>query len=209
MNLIIFGPTGGTGRQLVAQALEQGHTVTGFARRPEKFAQQHEKLQIIKGDVLDFSSVERALQGQDAVLCTLGAPATNKKMLRANGTKNIIHAMKKTAIRRLICQSALGCGDSWHLLPFHYKYLIAPVLLRYVYADHECQENYIKESPIDWTIVRPATLTNGKHTGCYRQDFGATDQSITFKISRADVADFMLKHLTDDTCLHKTPSLSY
>lgn len=209
MKLIIFGSTGGTGRQLVAQALEQGHAVTAFSRSPEKPGQKHEKLQLVKGDVLDFSSVESALQGQDAVLCSLGSPAMNNKKIRANGTKNIIHAMEKTAIRRFICQSGLGCGDSHNLLPFHYKYFIFPLMLRYVYADHELQEKHIKQSQLDWTIVRPAALTDGKRTGTYRHGFTAPDKSLTIKISRADVADFMLKQLAEDTYLHATPGVSY
>jgi len=209
MKVIIFGATGGTGSQLVTQALEKGHDVTAFARRPEKLELDHQGLKVVQGDVLDLASVEMAIQGQDAVLCSLGTPPMNKKKLRANGTKNIIHAMEKTDVRRIICQSALGCGDSRHLLPFHYKYLILPLILRHVYADHEIQEKYIRESKLKWTIVRAAALINGEHTGTYRHGFTLGDKSLIMKISRADVADFMLKQLVDDTYLHKTASISY
>lgn len=209
MKLVIFGSTGGTGRQLVAQALEQGHTVTALARDPKKLTQQHERLQVVKGNVLDFAIVEQVLQEQDAVLCALGMPASNKDYLRASGTKNIIHAMEKVGIKQLICQSAFGCGDSQPLLPFHYKYIIIPLFLRHVYADHEMQEKYIKASQLDWVIVRPPELTDGKHTGRYWHGATTVNKSITYKISRADVADFMLKQLIDDTYLRKTPSVSY
>ena len=104
MKLTIFGSTGGTGRQLVTQALEQGHTVTAFVRSPEKLDQKHEKLQTAKGDVMDIALVERAVQGQDAVLCTLSMPTMSKNKLRANGMKNIIQAMKKTGVKRIVCQ---------------------------------------------------------------------------------------------------------
>ena len=209
MKLIIFGSTGGTGRQIVTQALEQGHDVTAFARNPEKLDQKHEKLQVIKGNVLDFASVERAIQGQDVVLCTLGLSPMDKSNLRANGTKNIIRAMEKTGVKRFICQSSAGVGDSSDTLPFLMKYLIVPFLLRRVFADHEIQENYIKESQLDWIIARPAALTDGERTGSYQHGFTADDKTVTNKVSRADTADFMLKQLVDNNYLHKSPCISY
>ena len=209
MKLIIFGSTGLTGRQVVTQALEQGHDVTAFARSPEKLDQKHEKLQVIKGNVLDFSSVERAIQGQDVVLCALGMPPKDKNNLRANGTKNIIRAMEKTGVKRFICQSSFGVGDTSETLPFLMKYIIVPFILRRAFADHEIQESYIKESQLDWIIARPVALTDGEHTGSYQHGFTADNKTVTFKISRADTADFMLKQLADNNYLQRTPSISY
>ena len=209
MKLIIFGSTGGTGRQIVTQALEQGHDVTAFARSPEKLDQKHEKLKVVPGNVLDFASVERAIHGQDVVLCTLGLPPMDKSNLRANGTKNIIRAMEKTGVKRFICQSSAGVGDSSDTLPFLMKYLIVPFMLRRAFADHEIQENYIKESQLDWIIVRPAALTDGEHTGSYQHGYTADNKTVTNKISRADTADFMLNQLADNHYLHKTPCISY
>ena len=209
MKLIIFGSTGGTGRQIVAQALEQGHDVTAFARSPEKLDQKHEKLKVVQGNVLDFASVERAIQGQDVVLCALGMSMKDKTMLRANGTKNIIRAMEKTGVKRFICQSSAGVGDSSDTLPFLMKYLIVPFMLRRAFEDHEIQENYIKESQLDWIIVRPAALTDGEYTGSYQHGYTADNKTVTNKISRADTADFMLKQLADNSYLHKMPCISY
>ena len=210
MKLIIFGSTGDTGRQIVTQALEQGHDVTAFVRSPERLDQKHEKLQVIKGNVLEYASLERAIQGQDVVLCTLGLSAImDKSNLRANGTKNIIRAMEKTGVKRFICQSTAGVGDSRDTLPFLMKYLIVPFILRRAWADHEIQENYIKESQLEWIIARPAALTDGGHTGSYQHGFTADNKTVTNKISRADTADFMLKQLADNNYLHKTPSISY
>ncbi|THB62775.1 MAG: SDR family oxidoreductase [Desulfovibrio sp.] len=209
MKIVIFGATGSTGRQLVAQALELGHDVTAFARNPEKVDQKHERLQVIKGNVLDPPSVEQAIQGQGAVLCSLGLPPWNKSNVRANGTKNIIRAMEKSGVKRLICQSSYGVGDSRDRLPFLMKYIIIPIMLRRAFEDHEMQENHIKESRLDWVIVRPVTLTDGEHTGSYQHGRAFNHRQVTFKISRADTADFMLKQLTDDSCLRKTPSISY
>lgn len=89
------------------------------------------------------------------------------------------------------------------------KYLIVPLLLRHAWADHESQENYIKESQLEWTIVRPTGLTDGGHTGSYQHGFTVDNKKVTNKISRADTADFMLKQLADDTYLYKTPCISY
>ena len=212
MQILIFGSTGGTGRQLVEQALHQGYKVTAFARNPEKLQLKDSNLKMIQGDVMDLSSVEYAMQNQDAVLSSIGSPANKIGTIRSTGTKNIIHAMEKTGIRRFICQTSLGYGDSSKVLdqtPFYFKYLIVPFILRKGFADHELQESYIKSSQLDWVIVRPGNLTDDKHTGKYRHGFAATDKKIKVKISRADVADFMLKQLTNDIYLHKTPGLSY
>ncbi len=209
MKLTVFGATGGVGRQIVAQALEQGHQVTAFTRRPEKLDQSHGNLRVVAGDVLDPVAVMSAIEGQDGVLCALGMPLLNREKLRARGTKIIVRAMEETGVRRLICLSALGAGDSRDILPFHYKYLIIPLFMRRLYADHELQECHVKSSHLDWVIVRPGNFSNGRHTGCYRHGFTAADRSLKLKISRADVADFMLKKLADAADLYRTPSLSY
>lgn len=210
MKLIIFGSTGATGYQVITQALEKGHHVTAFARHPEKMEIVHENLQVFQGDVLDYPAVEQAITGQEVVLCTLGLPTImDKSQLRANGTKNIIRAMKNTGIKRFICQSSNGVGDTHRTLPFFMKFIIVPFLLRRVFADHETQEKFVKESQLDWIIVRPTALTNGERTEKYQQGITLNNKKATFKISRADVADFMLKQLVDSHYLHKTPSISY
>ncbi len=209
MNVLIVGSTGGTGRQLVEQALAQGHRVTAFARNPAKLDVQHANLHVVRGDIMDGAAVADAMRDQDVVLCALGVPALNKNTVRADGTQQIIDAMEKTGVRRLICLTSLGYGDSQEVLPWHMKYIVVPFFLRHAFADHEVQETYIKQSQLDWVIVRPGNLTNGARTGVYRHGFAPTDKAIKLKVSRADVADFMLKQLTDDTYLHQTPGLSY
>lgn len=207
MKLLIFGSTGSVGRQVVNQALEQGHAVTAFARDATKLGIGHNNLQFAEGDVMDPASVETAVQGHDAVLCSLGAG--RKGSVRAEGTRNIISAMEKAGVRRFICQSTLGVGDSRGNLNVLWKYIMFGLLLRPAYADHVSQENYVTQSHLDWTIVRPAAFTDGEYTGQYRHGFPGTDKTTKLEISRADVADFMLKQLLDDTYLHKTPGLSY
>lgn len=146
MKLTIIGSTGGSGRQLVAQALARGHEVTAFARNPDKIKIDHPAFRVVKGDVRDSAEVESAVEGQDAVMFSLGAPVRSKEKLRGHGTKTVIDAMVKQGVNRLVSLSALGCGDSEPLLPLKYKYLITPLALRGVYDDHELQEAHIRES---------------------------------------------------------------
>lgn len=195
------------GRQLVRLALAQGHDVAAFVRDPAKLDVEHSNLEIIQGDAMELSSVEKAVRGCEAVLCSLGVG--RKGTVRAEGTRNIILAMEKAGVRRLICQTTLGVGDSRDNLNFFWKYVMFGGLLRPAYADHVLQEDYVKESQLAWTIVRPAAFTDGECTGEYRHGFPATDKSLKLKISRADVADFMLKQFTDDMYLHGSPGVSY
>lgn len=212
MKLLIFGATGGTGRQLIEQALEQHHTVTAFARNPAALTLIHSNLQVVQGDIMDIDSVEHAMQDHDAVLSSIGSPANKIGTIRSEGTRNIIRGMEKAGIRRFVCQTSLGYGDSRKILdltPFYFKYLIVPFILRKGFADHELQEKYIRQSKLEWIIVRPGTLTDGNRTGIYKHGFTVNDKSIRVKVSRADVADFMLKQINDNTHLHKTPGVSY
>lgn len=209
MKLVIFGATGTVGAQVVQQALEQGHTVNAFVRNLTKLDIQHPQLSFAQGDVMDTSSVEQAIQGQDAVICVLGSGKKLKSAIRSEGTQQIIQAMEKVGVRRLICQSTLGTGDSWSNLDFYWKYFMFGFILRQVFADHERQEALVCNSNLDWTIIRPSAFTDGPRTGRYRHSFPSTDRNITLKISRADVADFILKQLSDQSSLHQTPSLSY
>ena len=206
MNLVVFGATGNLGNELVKQALEQGHTVTGFSRKPEKLELEHPRLRRIQGDVLNPASVEKAVQGQDMVLCALGAGA--KGGVRAEGTKNILAAMRKAGVRRFIGQTTLGVGDSQKTLNVYWKIMFGSVL-RQAYKDHVLQEAYIKQSQLDWVIIRPAAFTDGKRTGTYQHGFEPSCKGLKLKISRADVADFMLEQLKSNTYLHQTPGLSY
>lgn len=208
MNLLIFGSTGTLGRHIVQQALTAGHQVTAFARNPQKLQDiVHPNLHLVQGDVLDSASVERAMLGHDAVLCALGAG--RKGQVRSEGSRTILQAMEKAGVQRFVCETTLGAGDSRENLNFFWKHIMFGFLLKEAYRDHELQEKYIRASPLNWTIVRPAAFTDGERTGIYRHGFTPTENHLKLKISRADVADFMLKQLADDTYLRKTPGLSY
>lgn len=207
MKLIIFGSTGSVGREVVNQALSQGHIVTAFARNVSKVGITHKNLSITQGNVMDSESVENAIKGHDAVLVSIGAG--RKGTVRSEGTRNIIDSMKKTGVKRLICQSTLGVGDSRGNLNMVWKYIMFGLFLRQAYADHILQEAHVMKSGLDWTIVRPGAFVNGELTGDYRHGFSESDKTTKLKISRRDVADFMLKQLFDKRYLHKSPGLSY
>ncbi len=209
MKLAVFGSTGKVGQQIVAQALGLGHEVTAHARNTDKIGARGAGLRVVAGDVLDPVSVKEAVQGQDAVLCALGMPLRNKDGLRAKGTRHIIDAMDRTGVKRLVCLSGLGAGQSLDMLPFHYRYLILPLILRHVFADHEKQEAEVTQSNLDWVLVRPGNFAKGTHTGIYKHGFTKIDKSIRIKISPADVADFMLGQVTSDAYLHQAPAVSY
>lgn len=207
MKVLVFGATGSVGRHVVEQGLERGHEVTAFVRDPSGLDAAREGLTVFRGDVLDAASVERAVRGQEAVLCSVGAG--RKGRIRSEGTRNIVRAMEEAGVRRLVCQSTLGAGGSRGNLDFFWKHVMFGLLLRDAFADHEQQEAYVRESALDWTIVRPAAFTDGGRTGEYRHGFPPTKKGLKLKISRADVAGFMLDQLADGTYLRQTPGLSY
>jgi putative NADH-flavin reductase len=208
MELLIIGATGTTGREVVKQALSLGHRVTAFSRNPEPLRQiRHHNLQLMSGDVMDAISVEKAVRGKDAVLSTLGAG--RKGTIRSEGTRHVIEAMQKNKVRRFICQTTLGAGDSRVHLNFFWKHIMFGMMLREAYRDHEVQERYIMNSNLDWTIVRPAALTDGPATGQYRHGFGQEERGLKLKVSRQDVALFMLMQLSSEQYVHQAPGLSY
>ena len=209
MKLVIFGSTGSIGSHVVEQALEQGHTITAFVRNPNKLDLQHPNLNIFTGNVMNPTAVEEAVIGNDAAICVLGSGKKLSGNVRSQGTLNIIQALEKAGVKRLICQSTLGMGDSWGNLDFYWKYIMFGFILRKVFADHEIQEQYVQNSDLDWTIIRPAAFIDAPRTGKYRHGFSGSDRTSSLTISRPDVADFILKQLTDNTYLGKAASLSY
>jgi putative NADH-flavin reductase len=205
MKLAIFGATGGTGTELVKQALEWGHSVTAFVRNPAQLADKGDGLTVMTGDIHDLASVERCIQWQDAVICALGARDLKKTMIRTAGTVNIISAMKNNNVRRLMVVSAMGVGESWNSLSMFNKLLFA-ILMKSTREDHEAQEAAVKESGLDWTIIRPSGLVNTPHTGIY--SVGENIRAKTSQIPRADVADLILNNLETQALVHKAVTIT-
>jgi len=210
MKIVIFGATGTIGKHVVTQSLEQGHKVYAFSRTLDKLNQfEHPQLNKVHGDVLNLTDLNKAMRGMDAVIIVLGDGKNYKSTVRSEGTKNIINAMKNNDVERLICQTTLGAGDSKGNLNFFWKYLMFGWFLKNIFQDHLLQEEHVKDSGLDWTIVRPAAFTDGDKSANYRHGFSATDKTVKLKIARADVADFILKQLHSSLYLLKSPGVSY
>jgi len=200
--VLVVGATGGTGRQLVAQALERGYAVTALVRDPSRLQVDHPKLTVIQGDVLDAGAVANAVRGQDAVLCALGhkrffAPTR----ILSEGTRNILRAMEAHGVRRLVCETSLGIGDSAGRMGLYYTFFVIPLILPFYFWDKTRQERMIAGSGTEWVIVRPGALTNGEARGRYHHGRGVGSFLRTVRIARADVAAFMLDQLASDTYL--------
>ena len=205
MKLAIFGATGNTGTELVKQALEKGHQVTAFVRSSSNISIKHDQLDIVTGDVFLPESVAGAVQGQDAVICALGSRDLKKTSIRTAGTSNIVQVMKEHNVQRLLVVSAMGTGESWNTLSLVNKFFYA-TLLRSSRDDHEAQEDVVKTSGLDWTIIRPSGLTDDARTGVYAVGENVSGQ--TFKIARADVADLILRELEENSLIHKAVTIT-
>jgi putative NADH-flavin reductase len=209
LKVSILGASGRTGRELVKQALESGHDVTAFVRDPAKLKTTGDKLTVVQGDMLDAAAVERAVNGQDVVISALGSPGLGPSNDLSEGTRNIIAAMEKARVKRLIFESSIGIGDSRDHAGWFARKVFFPLVVKNVFADKEVQERLIMESSLDWIIVRPGRLTNGRRTGTYRHGDQIDARNPGGTISRADTAEFMLRQIDDDTYLRKTPGVSY
>lgn len=205
MKIALFGGSRGVGRQALEQALAQGHDVKALMRNPAEFDFSHPHLTVVPGDVLRPADVAECIAQADAVICSLGGTANNPGDVVSSGTRQIIDAMQAAGARRLVVVSSIGVGDSKDQVPFAFKMLMKTVL-KAAMEEKEKQETLVKASNLDWVIVRPGGLTDGPRTGNYA--FGVGKSIKAGQVSRADVAEFVLKQLTDDTFLRQTPSIS-
>jgi putative NADH-flavin reductase len=211
MKIAVFGATGRTGAQLVQQALAAGHNVTAVARNPVQLSLHHDHLSVLRGDVLDPSTVQEAVLEQDAVVSCIGGTTGQKPVtLYSVGTGNILHAMQVHGVRRFMCISAnplvVGNGDA--LLD---RLVLKPIvrqIFKESYADLARMEEEVRRSDLDWTIVRPPRLTDRPATGHYRI---AVDRNLPRGrfIGRADLAGAMLRLLDDLKSAHTAVTVAY
>ncbi len=207
MILAVFGATGPTGLQLVQQALEAGHSVRALVRNPNRMKVSHNRLRVVLGDVLDPEACRKTLLGAEGALSCLGQNTIfrNTRVVSA-GTRNIMAIMKANGQRRLVIESAYGASESYALAGRAMK-LVISTLLAAPYADKNIIEPEIMASGLDWTIVRPVALTNGPRTGKYRVGDDLRLGAGT-RISRADVADFMLREFSERKWVGKCPAMA-
>ena len=203
MKIAIFGASGKTGILTVFQALEKGHAVTAFARNPASITIQHKNIRVVRGDILEYDKVKQAVEGQDAVISALGVGSQKRSTVLSEGTRNILRAMEESGVRRFICMSSAGLlGNDGG---FFYDRIIIPIFLKEVFRDKKRQMEVIRQSNTDWVILRPVGLTDAPKTGKYRIREGKPGSST---VPRADVADFMLKLVTDTQYDHTIPAIS-
>jgi uncharacterized protein YbjT (DUF2867 family) len=206
--ILVLGATGGTGRLIVAQALGRGYDVTALVRSAEK-ARDLTGAKLIVGDVRDEKALRQALKGRDAVVSALGTPASpfREVTFLSSATRGLVSAMKSEQVLRLICITGIGAGDSAGHGGFVFDNLIFPLLLRKVYADKNRQEAIVRDSGLDWILVRPSVLNNKPS----RDTIQALTELSGFHggtISRADVARFVLDQVRDDTWVHRSPLIT-
>ena len=207
--LLVLGATGGTGRLIVSQAVARGYDVAVLVRSAEK-ARNRDGVEVVVGDARDEQVLRQALKGRDAVISALGtsvSPFREVTML-STATRALVGAMKAEQVSRLICITGIGAGDSAGHGGFLFDMLILPLLLRKVYADKNRQEAIVRESGLDWVLVRPTVLNNQPGRGTHR---ALTDLSDFHggTISRADVAQFVLDQTSTDNWLHRSPLITW
>lgn len=204
MKVVIFGANGKTGILLVEEALAKGHQVIAYIRRPQSILIDNPKLKIIIGNLNEPLKMKDAITGADACISALGGGSLTKHSIETmNGIKNIISIMEIAKVRRFIYLSSLGAGESRFIIPQPLRFILTRFLLRVPLADHNFNESNIVKSKLDWTLVRPGSLTDGQFTGDLKYGDDKTRMKGNSSISRANVASFILKQLTDSSFIKK------
>jgi len=212
MGIILFGATGLTGREILLQALENGHEVKAVVRNPELLKTKHAKLTIIMGDVLNAQAVEEAIAGSDVVISAIGTGTSFSKArkpttLYSDGFRNIVTAMRKHKIKRFVALLSVGTIPDPNEALIH-KIMIRP-MLKGTYDDMRRAESFLAECvDIDWTGIRPLRLMNTPRTGKYRTGLDILPPK-GVEISRADVAEFMLKQMYTNENLRRYLTIAY
>ena len=209
--LLVIGASQGIGLETVKCALASGHDVRAFARGAAQIANDDAELTRITGDALDAAAVGAAVTGADAVIQTLGAPKTALAVLAgttlfSKATRILVDAMRTAGVRRLVAVTGMGAGDSRGHGGFLYDALMFPLVLKRIYDDKDVQEQMIRANGLEWTIARPGLLTGGAATGRMRVLADKKDWQAG-SVTRADVADFLVREAFERRYVGKTPLL--
>ena len=203
VKLLVLGATGGTGRQVVTQALDAGHDVTVLARDRSKVNIQHDRLRVVDGDVKNNAALAAAMGGQDAVVSALGRGMSfASESLIEQAVPGILGTMQSQGVKRLMFTSAMGVGESYSGSPLLAK-IFFRTLLRGIYADKAIGEQMIRNSRLEWTIAQPGRLTDGPLTKAYRVSERVPISGMA-SVSRADTAHFIVNRIGDETTFGKT-----
>ncbi len=209
MKLTIFGATGISGKLLTKQALDEGYKVTAYARNPSKLDFSHPNLYIVQGELNNLAAIKQAIEGADAVISLLGPPGRVRGCFVSEGMANIVKAMKEKNINRLIATATPSASDSND--SFDLKFRIAVIMIRLLmgdaYSDIVKTAGIIRESGLNWTIVRLPFLNNKPKSG--KVNAGYTGKGVVnFTLSRADLVDFLLAQVNGKEFLKKAPAIS-
>lgn len=202
MKLLVLGATGGTGLEIVRQAIERGHSVTAFVRSPERLRPFQDHISVRRGDLLNSAELEQILRGHDAVLSGFGPRVPISKAdatLLQRFAFALTTAMRHAGVRRVVVESVAFLFRNSIVPP---AYLLGRLFFPRTVADASAMERVFAESELDWTMVRPPELTDKPYTGKYRVREGQLPR-FGFKISRADVADCMIKATENHSSIRK------
>jgi len=207
--ITVFGATGATGKQLVEQALAAGYDVVAYARDPSRLKISHEHLTVLPGELSDQASIENAIRGADAVLSTLGPHGRSRDKPITQGMQNIIATMMKQGVRRLIMTSTLSAKDPNDKPDLRTRAMVnlVRITMHAAYEDIVSAAEVVRTSDIDWTIVRLTLLDNKPKTGKVKTGYVGRGEVGT-RISRADIAGFMLEQVNDTRYLRQAPVIS-
>jgi putative NADH-flavin reductase len=208
MNILVIG-TRGIGKEVIKQAIESGHNVTILSRHPENVIFTGTNVTVFMGDATKIQDVEKASKGQDIIINAMGVLPSKKDIFDFSESASIIiNAVKKNNVKLFIAVTGIGAGDSKGYGGFFYDRIINPLLLKKIYEDKDRMEAIIKASDINWIIVRPGFLTNGKMTQKYRV-LTVMKGAKCGSISRADTAHFILTQAASRTFVKQTPLITY
>jgi putative NADH-flavin reductase len=208
--IIVFGATGGTGRQVVELALQRGFEVTVIVRNPAAFTVQHSHLKVVKGDVLQPFTFKNEISENDIVISCLGIPKVQQTTLYSESMKNMVAVMQASGASRILCISSGAVSvppDSSFIMTFLLKNVLQRIY-KPVYTDMRLMEKIIHESGLNWTIVRAPKLTDGKRTEKYKDITNQPLRSIP-TISRADLADYMLNQISEMRTYQSRVDIAY
>src|SRR5450759_332909 len=202
MKILLIGATGSTGQEILPRLLAAGHSVTALVRRPEAITTKHEHLVVMPGGVRDPDLVASAVQGQDAVICAFGPRALGKDDIQEVLMRNLVAAMTKRGVKRLVNLSAWGAQDTQKSISLM-QVILQKVILRNIFADKRRGEKLLFASALDYVNVCPGRLLNEPARGGVKAS--ADGAGIKHRMTRADLAQWMVEQLTSDTWVRKSP----
>jgi putative NADH-flavin reductase len=208
MKILVLGATGGTGRQIVEQGIARGHKITALIRDAARQDAFPDHVHTIAGDALDRDAVDRAVAGQDDVIYALGTKQTGQTTFFSESTQLVLQSMEKHGVRRLVCITGIGAGETRGHGGLVYDRLIFPFFTRKIYEDKDRQEALVRRSSVDWVLVRPAVFREGAAKGELQVVTDVNGVTLT-RIARHEVARFVLDQLESNQYLRKAPFIGH